>query len=422
MADPPSGDRPNYKVYKAGSDAPPRSDAPPPGAQQPGQPQRGEQTQPRNPQPGQAAQPGQPPQQPVQPQGPLPQYKTYRSRKHLRDRVLPQTGLPGRKGKDEGPQRPKPVGRPRSKARTARRVILAVLGLCVAWIALSVVLFFVSAGTQEGVDEDAERALSNSGSVLTGSTILVLGSDARPKGSKEPGAGGASRSDSIMLLNVGVGSVRKLSIPRDTQAEIPGNGVGKINSAYAIGGPALAIETVENFLGNDLQINHLIEVNFEQFPNFIDTLGGIDVTLRKCVRSPPFGEFGAGNGQPALRFKKGENHLNGRQALGFSRIRKNSCSPNEDDRARAARQQQVLSGIRGSLLSPRTFVKLPWVAWDAPRTVRTDLAGPGMTALAIDVMTGGAGKTNVLRPDSLEPFIVSESERRIQVRRLLGKD
>jgi LCP family protein required for cell wall assembly len=413
MADPPSGDRPNYKVYKAGSDAPPRSDAPPPGAAPPRQPQ-----QPQQPQQGQ----GQPQQPQGQPQGAPPQYKTYRSRKRLRDRVLPQTGLPGRKKKDDRPQQPKPLGRPRSTGRTVKRVILAVLGLCFAWILLSVVLFFVSAGTQEGVDEETERALSNTGSVLTGSTILVLGSDARPKDSKEPGAGGQSRSDSIMLLHVGVGSVRKLSIPRDAQADIPGHGTGKINSAYALGGPALAIETIENYLGNDLKINHLIEVNFEEFPNFIDTLGGIDVTLKKCVRSPPFGEFGAGNGQPALRFKKGKNHLNGHQALGFSRIRKNSCSPNEDDRARAARQQQVLSGIRGSLVSPRTFVKLPWVAWDAPRTVRSDLAGPGMTALAIDIVTGGAGKTNVLRPDTLEPLIVSEAERRTQVRRLLGKD
>jgi hypothetical protein len=45
-----------------------------------------------------------------------------------------------------------------------------------------------------------------------------------------------------------------------------------------------------------------------------------------------------------------------------------------------------------------------------------------MTALARDVMTGGSGKTNVLRPDTLEPFLVSEAERRTQVRRLLGKD
>ena len=415
MADPPSGDRPNYKVYKAGSDAPPRSDAPPPGAAPPRPPQ--------GPQPQQPQQaPGQPQQPPAGQPQPPPQYKTYRSRKRLRDRILPQTGLPGRKRGDEGSQRPQPLGRPGSRRRTIKRAALAVLALVGGWILLSVVLFFISAGTQDGVSQRTESALDNSGSILTGSTILVLGSDARPKGSKEPGAGGASRSDSIMLLHVGVGSVRRLSIPRDAQAEIPGHGVGKINSAYALGGAPLAIETIEGYLGNGLRINHLIEISFENFPDFIDSLGGIDVTLKRCVRSPPFGEFGPGRGRKRLSFRKGENHLDGHEALGFSRIRKNSCAPNEDDRARAARQQQVLSGIRDSLISPRTFVKLPWVAWDAPRTVRSDLAGPGMTALAIDLVTGGSGKTNVLRPDTLEPLIVSEAERRTQVRRLLGKD
>jgi anionic cell wall polymer biosynthesis LytR-Cps2A-Psr (LCP) family protein len=166
----------------------------------------------------------------------------------------------------------------------------------------------------------------------------------------------------------------------------------------------------------------VIEVNFEEFPKFIDSLGGIDVTLKKCVRAAPFGEYGTPGGRPALKFKKGTHHLTGHQALGFSRIRKNLCDPKEDDRDRAARQQLVMSSLRGKVTSPRTFIHLPWVAWHAPRTVRTDLAGPGMSALAIDIATGGAGKTNVLRPDTLDPFVVSEAERRIQVRRLLGKD
>ena len=408
MADPPRGDKPQYKVYKAGSDAPPREDAPPPGAERP-QP------------PPPAGQQPQQPQAPQQPQGPPPQYKTYRSRKRLRDRILPDTGVPGRRREKE-PAGPRPLGPPRSRRKTIKRVVLGVIAVIAAWVLLSIVLFFVSAGTQDGVGKETERALSNRGSVLTGSTILVLGSDARPKGSKEPGAGGPSRSDSILLLHVGLGSVRRLSIPRDAQTEIPGHGVGKINSAYALGGAPLAIKTIEGYLGNDLKINHIIEVNFENFPEFIDALGGIDVKLKKCVRSAPFGEFGTKGGRKRLSFKRGENHLTGIQALGFSRIRKNRCDPSEDDRDRAARQQLVLSGIKSKATSPRTFFHLPWVAWDAPRTMRSDLAGPGMSALFADLATGGSGKTNVLRPDTLDPFVVSEAERRIQVRRLLGKD
>lgn len=410
MADPPRGDKPQYKVYKAGSDAPPRQTPPPAGGAPPQQP----------------AGPQQPPareqQQPQQPQGPAPQYRTYKSRKTLRDRLLPGSGLPGRRKRGDEPSRGKPLGRPRSRARTVKRVVLTVLGICAAWVLLSVALFFVSAGSQKGVRENTERALSNRGSVLTGSTILVLGSDSRPKGSKEPGADTRpGRSDSILLLRVSVGSVRRLSIPRDAVVDTPEYS-GKINGAYAEGGAPLAIRTIEDYLGNGLRINHLVEVSFENFPDFINSLGGVDLTLKKCVRSPPFGAFGTEGGRPPLRFKRGENHLTGHQALGFARIRKNLCDPNEDDRQRAVRQQMVLSAVRDKLISPQTFVKLPWVAWEAPRTIRSDLAGPGMTALAIDIMTGGSGKTNVLRPESIEPFQVSEAERRIQVRRLLGKN
>jgi LCP family protein required for cell wall assembly len=413
MADPPSGDRPQYKVYRAGSDAPPRETAPPPGSapEQPAQ-------QP----PDQGAQQA-PPQAPQQPPGAPPQYRTYKSRKRVSDRLFPG-GLPGRRGRDGAEDlQPAPAVRPpRSRVAIARRVGKIVLAAAAAWILLAVVLFFVSAQSQPGVSPETEDALAPGGSMFTGSTILVLGSDARPKGSKEPGAGGPSRSDSIMLMRVAVGSVRKLSIPRDAVADIPGHGRGKINSAYALGGAPLAIKTIEGYLGNGLRVNHLIEVDFENFPAFIDALGGVDVTLKKCVRSPPFGEYGTAGGRKRLSFRRGENHLTGHEALGFSRIRKNSCDPREDDRDRAARQQQVVSAIRSRALSPTTFFRLPWVSWSAPRTLRTDMKGIGMSALFLDLMTGGSGKTNVLRPDTLDPFIVSDAERRTQVRRLLGRD
>ena len=84
------------------------------------------------------------------------------------------------------------------------------------------------------------------------SPFLVLGSDARPKGSKEPGASASgSRSDSILLMRIGGGKNARLSIPRDTIVDIPGHGPNKINAAYAFGGPALAVQTIEQYLGNE---------------------------------------------------------------------------------------------------------------------------------------------------------------------------
>src|SRR5205085_3671372 len=129
------------------------------------------------------------------------------------------------------------------------------------------------------------RALSPGGNMLTSTdTVLIVGTDQRPKGTHEAGANtndAGSRSDTIMLWRIGGGTSRRLSIPRDAVADIPGHGTSKINAAYAFGGPALTIRTVEQFTG--LKINHIIIVNLAAFPKFIDAIGGIDIrTGRIC--------------------------------------------------------------------------------------------------------------------------------------------
>ena len=340
-----------------------------------------------------------------------PEYNVYRSRKS------PFASLrrkePGGLSDLRRDQRAAPTRRrkPISFGRVLKWLVVAALG----WILLSIVVFFVSAQFAEHSSGGAEAALTHSGSLLTGSTILVLGSDARPANSKEPGAGGAARSDSIMLMHVAFGQVRKLSILRDSQATIPGHGVQKINSAYALGGAGLAIHTVEQFLGNGVQVNHILEINFQNFPKLIDSLGGIDVHLRKCIHSNRFGG-------KVLILHRGEVHLTGHQALQFSRVRENRCAPNEDDRARAKRQQQVLSAIRSRIISPTAFIRLPWVAWAAPRTVRSDMRGPGLSMLFADLLSGGSGKTRVLLPSGANgtELIVSEAAKRRAVSELLN--
>src|SRR3954469_1047288 len=358
--------------------------------------------------------------------GEPPQYNVYRSRKRLRDRLggggskKPLEAMKRRRGGSEGP--PPAPGEPRpKKGITPRRVIKWVALAVGVWILVSIVSFFISAQVNGGVDDKTKAALSGGGSVLTGSNVLVLGSDERPKGSKEPGAQSASaRSDSIIVMHVGFGSVRKLSILRDSQAEIPGNGIAKINAAYALGGAPLTIKTVEGYLGNDLKINHVVLVSFTNFPDLIDALGGVDVKLKKCLRSNSF------SGQRVV-LKRGEHHLSGQQALFFSRVRKNSCAPNEDDRARAARQQQVLASMRDQVASPLnwpgTFLRGPFIAWEAPQAIRSDMHGPGLAALFTDLLTGGSGKTKVLLPSGEEngELIVSEGSKADGVDYLLGK-
>jgi LCP family protein required for cell wall assembly len=289
------------------------------------------------------------------------------------------------------------------------------------WLLLSFLLFLLSAQIEPGVSQRAKDQLSGGGTLLTGSTILVLGSDQRTGESIDKSQRGPSRADSIMLLHVGFGTVRKLSIPRDSLAQIPGHGPQKINAAYALGGAPLMIQTVESFMGNDLKVNHLIEVDFKDFPELIDALGGITVTAKSKICSPPFDNFWKG-----LKFPKGENHLDGDKALGFARVRKNSCAPGESDIDRAERQQQVIQAIRHKLISPTSFFRLPLISWKAPKALKTDMRGPGLLALFTDMATGGAGKPEVVEPSCLScgpgsSLIVSEGAKRDGARKLLGR-
>jgi len=326
-----------------------------------------------------------------------PEYKVYRSRRGLLDRlkgpsdqVAQLRDAARRRAQRERGDEQEPV-EPRGPQRPLWRRILRWVAIAVgAWLLLSFVLFMVSAQVTDGVSDETEDALSSGGSLLTGSTILVLGSDERPEDTLEPGVSGLpARADSILLMHVGFGSVRKLSILRDTEVDIPGHGIQKINAAYAFGGAPLMIKTVEAYLGNGLEINHIIEVSFEDFPEFIDALGGIDVNVEDDIQSNSFGGR-------RVKLSKGEHHLDGKDALAFARVRKNELNPAEDDRTRAARQQQVLSAIRSQILSPSTFFRLPLVSWEAPQTIRSDMKGPGLLALFTDLLTGGTGKTNVL--------------------------
>ncbi len=358
-----------------------------------------------------------------------PEYKRYRARpgrpRSVEDglqELREQAPGAGRAGSIPGA---KPEYRKHSRRRfsvpsfSRRRVLKWIASGVGAWLLLSLLLFMVSAFIQRKNTSDAARsALTSTGYTLTSAnTILVLGSDARQPGSKEPGAdvGGPSRSDSILLIRTGGGKAAKLSIPRDTIADIPGHGPDKINAAYAIGGPSLTIKTVEAFLGID--INHVVEVDFGNFPSFIDALGGINVKTN-CVHSDING--GRKNGGTTLRLKAGDHHLNGKQALTLARTRKNACHPEEDDLMRAKRQQDVLAAIKSRLVSPTTFFRLPWVAWEAPKAIKSDMGGPTLLGLFGAIEIGGSPKAQVLGGLQVDGSVgATEEEKRAAVRKFL---
>lgn len=281
---------------------------------------------------------------------------------------------------------------------TVKRVIIGLVIALVAWLLLSLVLFLVSASTQSGgIPADAQAALASGGNMLTSTdTVLVIGTDQRPPGSKEPGANtsdAGSRSDTLMLWRIGGGVSRRLSIPRDTLAQIPGHGVNKINAAYAFGGPALTIKTVEQFTG--IKINHVIIINFENFPKFIDAIGGVNVkTGRICSQI----SGGVQNGGFTLDLAPGVHHLNGSQALTLARTRENSCNPASNDLTREGYQQEILNAIKSQLLTPYTFFHLPWASWYAPQAVRTDMGGFTLMSMFVASELGGSAPVQIMQP------------------------
>jgi LCP family protein required for cell wall assembly len=222
-----------------------------------------------------------------------------------------------------------------------------------------------------------------------------------------------------MLLRIGGGHNSRLSIARDTVVDIPGHGASKINAAYAYGGAPLAIETVKQYLG--VEVNHVIEVNFERFPGLINALGGVTYE-GKCVVSKING--GNANGGYTLRLKKGKTHIDGDQALALARTRKNLCRPQETDLDRAARQQFLLTAMKDKVASPGglfgipngAFYRLPLVAWRTPRAFSSDMDGFTLGGVFTAMATSGSPTTQVLGTLS---GVVPEAQKDAAVRKFL---
>ena len=377
-----------------------------------------------------------------------PDYNVYRSRRGLgRLRTPSIAALRARLGRSQRPPgEPQPPGEPRPRKPIGwRRGLRWALIAVAAWFALSVVLFAVSSQIQKSkLAESAKQELGGFPLLLlSGQTILVMGTDARPVGTNdgsgtrpqcleqaqtgEPPSADCPgfRADTLMLIQAGGGAFRKLSIPRDTFAEIPDQASQKINAAYAIGGAELQIQTVENFLGID--INHTVILDFEGFADFIDALGGVTVDLDKRVKSKISG--GSSNGGITLKLSKGENDLDGQQALALARTRVNQRDPTEDDLDRAGRQQQIISGIKNRLTSvariPVNFIRGPWIAWSAPKAIVSDMGAFVMPQLPIAAAIGGDEEPEVLEPSAAGPgssLLVPLSECERAVEKLLGGD
>ena len=378
-----------------------------------------------------------------------PQYTRYRARPRLSSRQADDRIRPGRaagppprepagssraKGSDKrhGGGRPRaPRGGAQPSARWRRwmrpkRILLTLLSLVVAWLALSLVLFLISSHFERTpLPANVASVLDPAGYPLTSvNNILVLGSDRRQKNSKEPGAEttGFGRSDTIMLIRTGGGHAARLSIPRDTVIEIPGHGLQKVNAAHEFGGPALSVSVIEHWL--DIPINHVVEVNFENFPQLIEAMGGVTYT-GGCITSNLDG--GAANGGFTLRLSAGTHHLDGKQALALARTRENLCAPDETDIQREEHQQALFTDMKQQLLSPWSFFRLPWIAWHAPPAIISDMSGTELLGMFAALAVTGTPPTRVLLPTGQtilpsgeEGLTISEEARRADVARFMS--
>ena len=261
--------------------------------------------------------------------------------------------------------------------------LVGVLLLVVAWGVLGYLSF--SSGVEKANDRLPQRAKASlaerDGSLLSDpTTILLIGTD----GGRAPGRGDANRSDSLLLLRTDPGKHRisYLSIPRDLRVEIPGYGTAKVNAANQIGGPALTIQTVRGLTG--LPIDHVVVVDFDGFRELIDSLGGIDVNVPKKILSNPFDcpyKPARCREWEGWRFAKGMQHMDGRRALVYSRIRTNQLDPSDTDISRGNRQQAVADAVGDKIASIGTFLRLPFIGDSLAAPLATDLSAGELARL-----------------------------------------
>jgi LCP family protein required for cell wall assembly len=372
-----------------------------------------------------------------QPSGP-PEYKVYRSRKGLLSRLrspdlsglrerTPRAPKWWRRNKNLPPERPEEPGR--SRRWNGRRILKWVGLAALGWVLLSFLAFAVSAQLQSfKLSGDAKDVLHGNPLLLpSAQTILVIGTDARSPETDDSHAPseecfeqqahgdaphgecsvGQFRADTLMLIRAGGGAFRKLSIPRDSYAEIPGQSPQRINAAYSYGGAAAQIEAVEGFL--DLEVDHVAIVDFTGFEDLIDAVGGVTVDLDHKLCADISGGAGGGQGGVSIRLPKGESTLGGEKALAYARVRKVSECPGPgrsyysigyDDYDREQAQQEVINGIKGRLTdplrAPYNFIKGPIIGWDAPKAFVSDMGFLTMPQLVLAAAIGGSGPTDVL--------------------------
>ncbi|NIL54973.1 LCP family protein [Streptomyces sp. 2BBP-J2] len=257
----------------------------------------------------------------------------------------------GRGGGDGyGPQRPAPDWRRRVKW-TAITLVTVLLVTTVA------TYFWADSKLNREVDLSKVIERPEKGE---GTNYLIVGSDSRAGLSDEDkkrlrtGSSEGKRTDSMMILHTGSNGPTLISLPRDSNVEIPTfkgsesgktyQGTGrqvKLNAAYAEDGPELLVRTVEFNTG--LHIDHYVEIGFAGFANIVDAAGGVEIDIPQDIKDTKSG----------ADFRKGKQTLNGEEALAFVRTRYALAGSDLD---RTKNQQKFLSALANQVATPGTVL------------------------------------------------------------------
>lgn len=209
-------------------------------------------------------------------------------------------------------------------------------------------------------------------------TLLLVGSDGRSKKSADGDFG--AHSDTMMLAHLDADrGAAVMSIPRDTEAEIPGYGSRKINESFTLGGSELTVKTVQNLL--DIKINHVVEIDFEAFQRSVNRLG----CLHQDIDRSYFNDNSSGENYAAIDVKSGYQLLCGGDTLDWVRFRHA-----DNDLVRGARQQEFLRSAKAQVAFSRLLSSGNDLVKIFRHYTRTDITKPAelITLMKLSVEAG----------------------------------
>lgn len=286
--------------------------------------------------------------------------------------------------------------KPKKKVKKSKRGRVAFISILLALAVLITSLFAYTFIVMSKINRDDEFDDTNlTGLGINGIidkdviNIALFGVDTRKVGEF------SGRSDSIMILSVNKkeNTIKLVSIMRDSLVPIQkenGTTYGKINSAYAVGGPILAVKTLNSLFG--LDIKDYATVNFYGMADIIDAVGGIEVEVSQNEIDANLGINAMINEQciyldlnPRDYFvkKAGIQRLNGVQAVAYARIRHaKTVSGNHSDYGRTERQRLVMKLLLEKALSVSPL-QYPALISKLTPYIKTSLSNSEMMSLAL---------------------------------------